>query len=114
MVARFVPDMFVLKFKTAARQTFDRGPEYERTRVLRRRHGQRGFRVRTLLELGALPAIADRSAEGGCLLGLQEWDAGLAAREGRFDYLLVEPLPAAEPRLGRRTALSLPLFPPPT
>ena len=36
--------------------------------------------------------------------------------EGRrcFDYLLVEPLPAAEPRLGRRTALSLPLFPPPT
>ena len=41
------------------------------------------------------------------------------AREGRFDYLLVEstgisePLPVAGPRLGRRTALTLPLFPPP-
>ena len=78
--------MFILKFKTAAR---------------------------TFLEFGALPAIADRYAEGGRLLGSQELVAGLAAREGRFDYLLVEPLPAAEPRLGRRTALSLPLFPPP-
>jgi len=41
------------------------------------------------------------------------------AREGRVDYLLVEstgisePLPAAEPRLGRRTALTFPLLPPP-
>lgn len=41
------------------------------------------------------------------------------AHEGRFDYLLVEstgvlePLPAAETRLGRRTALTFPLFPPP-
>src|ERR1700694_4886595 len=41
------------------------------------------------------------------------------AREGRDDYLLVEsrgnsePLPAAEPRLGRRTALPFPLLPPP-
>jgi len=41
------------------------------------------------------------------------------AREGRFDYLLVEstgisePLSLAEPRLGRRTALTLPLLPPP-
>jgi CobW/HypB/UreG, nucleotide-binding domain len=41
------------------------------------------------------------------------------AREGRDDYLLVEsrgnsePLPAAEPRLGRRTALTFPLLPPP-
>src|SRR5438445_12593681 len=41
------------------------------------------------------------------------------AREGRFDYLLVEsrgisePLPAAEPRLGRRTVLTFPLLPPP-
>jgi G3E family GTPase len=40
------------------------------------------------------------------------------AREGRFDYLLVgstgisEPLPV-EPRLGRRTALTFPLLPPP-
>src|SRR5262249_27124493 len=37
----------------------------------------------------------------------------------RFDYLLVEstgvsePLPAAEARLGRRTVLTFPLFPPP-
>ena len=41
------------------------------------------------------------------------------AREGRFDYLLVEstgisePLPAAEPHLGRRTVLTFPLLPPP-
>ncbi len=41
------------------------------------------------------------------------------AREGRFDYLLVEstglsePLPGAEPCLGRRTALTFPLLPPP-
>jgi hypothetical protein len=41
------------------------------------------------------------------------------AREGRFDYLLVEstgisePLPVAECRLGRRTALTFPLGPPP-
>ena len=41
------------------------------------------------------------------------------AREGRFDYLLVEstgisePPPVAEPRLGRRTALTFPLLPPP-
>ena len=41
------------------------------------------------------------------------------AREVRFDYLLVEstgisePLPVAEPRLGRRTVLTLPLLPPP-
>jgi G3E family GTPase len=40
-------------------------------------------------------------------------------REGRFDYLLVEstrfsePLPIAEPRLGRRTVLTFPLLPPP-
>ena len=44
---------------------------------------------------------------------------GGLAREGRVDYLLVEstgiaePLPAAERRLGRRTALTLPLLPPP-
>jgi hypothetical protein len=41
------------------------------------------------------------------------------AREGRVDHLLVEstgisePPPAAEPRLGRRTALTFPLLPPP-
>jgi len=39
--------------------------------------------------------------------------------QGRFDYLLVEstglsePLPGAEPRLGRRTVLTFPLLPPP-
>jgi len=41
------------------------------------------------------------------------------AGEGRFDYLRVEssglsePLPGAEPRLGRRTVLTFPLLPPP-
>lgn len=41
------------------------------------------------------------------------------AREDPFDYLLLvstgisEPRPVAEPRLGRRTALTFPLFPPP-
>jgi hypothetical protein len=41
------------------------------------------------------------------------------AREGAFVYLLVEatvasePLPVAEARFGRRTVLTLPLFPPP-
>jgi G3E family GTPase len=41
------------------------------------------------------------------------------AREGCFDYFLVEstrisePLPVAEPRLGRRTVLTFPLLPPP-
>ena len=40
------------------------------------------------------------------------------ARRGRFDYPLVElgfyePLPVAEPCLGRRTVLTFPLFPPP-
>jgi hypothetical protein len=41
------------------------------------------------------------------------------ARDGRFDYFLVEstglsePLPVAEPRLGRRTVLTFPLLPPP-
>ena len=45
--------------------------------------------------------------------------ARVLAREGRFDYLLVEstglsePLPGAEPRLGRRTVLIFPLLPPP-
>jgi hypothetical protein len=47
-------------------------------------------------------------------------DFGLfGQRESRFDYLFVEstgisePLPAAEPRLGRRTVLTFPLVPPP-
>jgi hypothetical protein len=41
------------------------------------------------------------------------------AHEGRVDHLLVgstgvsEPLPAPETRLGRRTALTFPLLPPP-
>jgi G3E family GTPase len=44
---------------------------------------------------------------------------GEPARKGRFDYLLVEstgisePLPGAEPRLGRRTVRTFPLLPPP-
>lgn len=49
---------------------------------------------------------------------LRQASANLA-RAGRFDYLLVEstgisePLPVAEPRLGRRTVLTFPLLPPP-
>jgi hypothetical protein len=45
-------------------------------------------------------------------------EVGILAGEGRFDYLLVEstgvsePLPVAEPRLGRRAVLTLPLRPP--
>jgi G3E family GTPase len=41
------------------------------------------------------------------------------AREGRIDYVRVEstglsePLPGAEPRLGRRTVLTFPFLPPP-
>jgi hypothetical protein len=41
------------------------------------------------------------------------------AREGPVDYVVVEstglpePLPGAEPRLGRRTVLTFPLLPPP-
>src|SRR5580704_13484850 len=47
------------------------------------------------------------------------WAGHPPNRQGRFDYLLVEstgisePLPAAEPRLGRRTVLTFPLLPPP-
>jgi len=43
----------------------------------------------------------------------------LLAGLGRIDYLFVEstgnsePLPVAEPRLGRRTVLTFPLLPPP-
>lgn len=50
---------------------------------------------------------------------LEGKEVGKPARAGRFDYLLVEstgisePLSAAEARLGRRTALTFPLLPPP-
>ena len=37
----------------------------------------------------------------------------LAGRMDGFDYLLLEPLPVAVPRRGRRTARTLPLLPPP-
>jgi hypothetical protein len=70
---------------------------------------------------GALRLPARRCAVGagdvkstGFLAGRRRWSI-----EGRFSYLLVgstgisEPLPAAEPRLGRRTALTFPLLPPP-
>ena len=66
-----------------------------------------------------------RSGNAGIERDLPPVDPGngqsqrLTARERGFDYLLVgstgvsEPLPAAETRLGRRTALTFPLLPPP-
>jgi hypothetical protein len=59
-----------------------------------------------------------RAAEHSCRPGPSRPSANLA-REGRFDYLhlestgISEPLPAAAPRLGRQTALTFPLLPPP-
>jgi len=57
---------------------------------------------------------------GNLIIGYDEDPALFGrSREGRFDYLPVqstgisEPLPAAEPRLGRRTVLTFPLLPPP-
>ena len=49
------------------------------------------------------------SAQLGALAPLIDWTSQMAG----FDYLLLEPLAAAEPRLGRRTARTLPLLPPP-
>jgi hypothetical protein len=72
------------------------------------------------------PSLPDAYAGNAGIVGdVPPFDPGdgqsqrLAAREGRFDYLLVgstaisEPLLAAEPRLGRRTVLTFPLLPPP-
>ena len=67
------------------------------------------------------PAAASRLFGGSapCRPGASRKASANLAREGRVDYLLVEstgisePLPAAEPRLGRRTALTFPLLPPP-
>jgi hypothetical protein len=62
-------------------------------------------------------ALASTYAEN-CVLEILV-EVSKLAREGRFDYLLVEstgisePLPVAAPRLGRRTVLTLPLPPPP-
>ena len=53
------------------------------------------------------------------LLVLLRVEVSKLAREGRFDYLRVEstrisePLPGAEPCLGRRKVLVLPVLPPP-
>ena len=58
-------------------------------------------------------------APAPCRVGSSRKASANLAREGRFDYLLLEstgisePLPAAEPRLGRRTVLTFPLLPPP-
>src|SRR5215472_13247655 len=51
-----------------------------------------------------------------CRPGLRAGLLAKLAREGRFDYLFVESMgisapPAAQPRLGRRTALTFPLVP---
>jgi hypothetical protein len=66
--------------------------------------------------------LRDPNAAGSAPATLREdllVEVSKLAREGRFDYLLVEstgisePLPVAEPRLGRRTVLTFPLLPPP-
>jgi hypothetical protein len=64
------------------------------------------------------PAPASGRRSTPCRPGPSRPSANLA-REGRFDYLhlestgISEPLPAAAPRLGRQTALTFPLLPPP-
>ena len=63
-------------------------------------------------------STVDRCPWPGALIGLLRRDRRFA-REGRFDYLLLEsagvsePLPVEEPRVGRRTVRTFPLFPPP-
>ena len=67
------------------------------------------------------PAAASRPFGGSapCHPGASRKASANLAREGRVDYLLVEstgisePLPAAATRLGRRTARTFPLLPPP-
>src|ERR1700731_5321510 len=69
----------------------------------------------------AYPAAASRpfGVSAPCRPGSARKASANLAREGRFDYLLVEStgiselLPSAEPRLGRRTVLTFPLLPPP-
>jgi hypothetical protein len=74
-----------------------------------------------VVAVGRLPTAASRPFGGSapCRPGSSRKASANLAREGRFGYLLVEstgisePLPAAEPRLGRRTVLTFPLLPPP-
>ena len=79
-----------------------------------RRTGRDGWRERATGSLGARFRCSTLSRPmPGPLTSSRE------RSDGRFDYLFVEstgisePLPAAETRLGRRTALTFPLFPPP-
>jgi hypothetical protein len=64
-------------------------------------------------------ATAGKALLGGVLREDLLVELSKLAHEGRCDYLLVEstgilePLPGAEPRLGRRTVLTFPLLPPP-
>ena len=67
----------------------------------------------------AIGQVMPFGAEPGAIDGVAACEVTKIARKGRVDYLLVEstgipePLPAAEPRLGRRTVLTFPLGPPP-
>jgi CobW/HypB/UreG, nucleotide-binding domain len=77
------------------------------------------------VDLIAWASVPIRGAHTGCSPlpgGCREdrlVEMGRLSREGRFDHLLVEstgilePVPAPEPRLGRRTVLTFPLLPPP-
>jgi hypothetical protein len=62
----------------------------------------------TVADRGATPRGAPDT--GRCVEEAAEGPGGFVV-VGR--YYLAEPLPAAEPRLGRRTALTFPLLPPP-
>jgi hypothetical protein len=71
--------------------------------------------------LGAVSCSSngDRTGPDSPTGSLRVIQAAESTAERRFDYLLAEstrisePLPVAEPHLGRRTVLTFPLLPPP-
>jgi hypothetical protein len=85
------------------------------------RTGRQEKSIAVLTKDTITPAAASRpfGVSAPCRPGSSRKASANLAREGRFDYLLVEStgiselLPSAEPRLGRRTVLTFPLLPPP-